>query len=93
MINNEVKDKKKFNMKGQNGKQKMSIYKSFKSNIDGLEEPVNKSGAIKHAAQFTKALEEIANYIQKSITVVAKVIKDAEHPTLIFQSALCLRQL
>ena len=69
MSNEEVKEEKKFNMKRQDGKQKTKIYKSFKSKVDGLEDAVFESGAMKCVAQFTKTLEEITNYVQKSITV------------------------
>ena len=65
-----MKDKKKFNVKGQDGKRKNSVYKPFKSKVIGLEEAVFKSEAVKHAAQFMKTLEEIANYIQKNTTVM-----------------------
>ena len=62
MNNEEIKQEKKFNiMKGRDGKRKASLYKAFKSKIDGLEDTVFESGAMKHAAQFTKTLEEIAN--------------------------------
>ena len=37
---------------------KIIIIQAFKSKIDGLENAVFKSGAMKHAAQFTKMLEK-----------------------------------
>ena len=58
----------------------MTQYKSFKSKVGGLKDAVFKSGAVKHAAQFTKRLEEIA-YVQKNYcSDVAKMTKDVEHP-------------
>ena len=53
MSNKEVKEEKKINMKGWGDKQKTSIYKPFKSKIDGLEDAVFESRATKHAVQFT----------------------------------------
>ena len=45
-----------------------------------------KSGAMNHAAQFTKNLEEIANYMQKNYNSdVAKMIKDMECPVSVFE--------
>ena len=61
------------------------IYKAFRSKIDGLEDAVFESGAVKHAAQFTKTLEEIANYVQRKYNSdVAKMIKDVERPVFEF---------
>ena len=68
MNNQEMKGEKKFNAKGRDGKRKTSVYKPFKSKVEGLEDAVFESGAVKHAAQF----EEIANYIQKNITVTSQ---------------------
>ena len=65
MNNKEVKQENKVFMIGWDGKQKASIYKAFKSKVDGLEDAAFESGAKKHATQFTKMLEEIANYLQK----------------------------
>ena len=65
MSNEDIKEKKKFITKSQDGKHKSSIYKPFKSKVEGLEDAVFKSGAVKHAAQLTKMLEQIANYVQK----------------------------
>ena len=77
-----ISKKKKIVAKGQYGKQKSSLYKPFKSKVEGLEGAVFESGAVKHAYQFTKALEEIANYVQKKYNSdVAKMIKDVERPT------------
>ena len=61
MDNKEMKDEKKFNTRGQDGKRKTSVYKAFRSKVNGLEDAVFESGAVKHAAQFTKTLEEITN--------------------------------
>ena len=67
-------------MKSRDGKQKKSIYKAFKNKVDGLEDTVFESGA-----QFTKMLEEIANYIQKKYNNdVAKMIKDVKRPVFEF---------
>ena len=61
------------------------VYKAFKSKVDGLEEAVIESGAVKHAAQFTKTLEEIAKYVQKKYNSnVAKMIKHVERPKFDF---------
>ena len=61
MNNEEMKDEKKFNAKGRDGKHKKLVYKPFKRKVNGLEDAVFESGAIKHAVQFTKTLEEITN--------------------------------
>ena len=75
----------KFVAKGQDGKQKSSLYKPFKSKVEGLEDAVFESGAVKHAAQFTKTLEEIANYMEKKYNSnVAKMIKVVERPIFEF---------
>ena len=69
-MNNEVmKDENKFNAKGQDGKRKTLVYKPFKSKVNCVEDAVFESGAVKHAAQFMKTLEEISNYVKKIITV------------------------
>ena len=63
----------------------MTVYKPFKSKVEGLEDTVFESGAVKHAVQFTKTLEEIAYYIQKKFNSdVAKMMKDVEHPIFEF---------
>ena len=41
------------------------FYKAFKSKVYGLEVAVFESRAVKHVAQFTKTLKEIAKYFQK----------------------------
>ena len=47
-----------------------------------------KSEAVKHAAQFTKMLDKIANYVQKKYNNdIAKKIKDVECP--IFKFSIC----
>ena len=66
MDNKEMKDEKKYNAKGRKGKRKTSVYKPSKSKVIGLEDAVFKRGAVTHATQFMKTLEEIANYVQKS---------------------------
>ena len=81
----DIKEEKKFVAKGQDGKQKSSLYKPFKSKVEGLEDAVFESGAVRHAAQFTKTLGEIANYVQKKHNSnFAKTIKDMERPTFKF---------
>ena len=86
MSNKEVKEEEKFIAKGRDGKQKTILYKPFKSKIEGLEDAVFESGAVKHAAQFTKMLEEIAKYIQKKYNSdVAKMIKDVERQKFDFR--------
>ena len=50
-----------------------------------LEDAVFESGAVKHASQFKKRLEEIANYVQKKYNSnVAKMIKNVECPIFEF---------
>ena len=66
MSTKDVKEEKKFIVKGWDGKQKPTVYKPFKSKVKGLKDTVFESGAVKHAAQFMKILEEIANYVQKT---------------------------
>ena len=45
MSNKDVKEEKKFIVKGKDVKQKSLVYKPFKSKIDGLEDTVFKGGA------------------------------------------------
>ena len=59
----ENESQKKFIMKSQVGKQKTIQYKPLKSKTEGLEDAVFESSAVKHAAQFSKMLEEIARYV------------------------------
>ena len=81
----DVKEEKKITVKGWEGKQKLTVYKPFKRKVECLESAVFKSGAVKHAAQFMKMLEEITNYIQKKYNSdVVKMIKDMEYPTFEF---------
>ena len=61
MSNEGLKEEKKFMAKNE-------VDKPFKSNVEGLVEACFESGTVKHAAQFTKMLEEIANYVQKITT-------------------------
>ena len=63
MSNEEVKGEKKSIARGRDGRQKTTQYKPFKSKVEGLEDAIFESGAVKHATQFTKTLEEIAKYI------------------------------
>ena len=81
----DVKEEKKFATKGRDGKQKSTIYKPFKSKVESSEDAVFESGAVKNAAQLTKMLEEIVNYMQKKYNSdFAKMIKDMERPTFKF---------
>ena len=67
------------------GKQKATIYKAFKSKVNSLEGKVFESGAMKHVAQSTKTLEEIAIYIHEIYNRdVINMIKDMEHPVFDF---------
>ena len=68
MSNEDVKKEKKFVTKSWDDKQKSLVYKPFKSKGEGLEDSFE-SGTVKHAAQFTKALEDIVNYIKKNVTL------------------------
>ena len=58
----DIKEEKKFITKGQDDKQKLIVYKPFKNKVEGLEDEVFQSGAVKNAAQFTEMLEDITNY-------------------------------
>ena len=61
------------------------IKQGGESKVEGLEDAVFESGAMKHAAQFTNMLEEITNYVQKKYNSdVAKMIKDMERPVFEF---------
>ena len=72
---------KKIITKSQDERQKTVQYKPFKCKVEGLEDAVFESCAVKHAVQFTKMLEEIAQYVlKKSNSDVAKMIKDVERP-------------
>ena len=94
MNNEEIRQEKKVNMKSQHGKWKTSIYKALKSKVDSLEDAVFESGAVKHAAQFTKTLEEIANYVQKKYNSdVAKMIKDVERSVFEFPARPLLKTI
>ena len=63
-MNFEVKEEKKLATKGRDDKRTWPPYKEFKSKVEGLEDAFFESGSVKHAAQFTKTLEEIADYIK-----------------------------
>ena len=65
MNNEDIKGGKKFIAKGQEGKRKTMQHKTFKSKVRELKDAVFESGAVKHAAQFTKTLEEIVKYVKK----------------------------
>ena len=65
MSNNDVEDEKNFIARNRGGKRKIIQYKQFKSKVEGLEEAVFESRAMKHATQFTKMLEEISKYVKK----------------------------
>ena len=63
-----------------------------KSKIKGLKYAVFESCSVKHAAQFTKTLEEIADNVQtKNNSDIAKMIRDIEHSVLSFHSSHELR--
>ena len=64
-----IKEEKKPATKSHKNKKKKSVYKAFKCKVKGLKDTMFESGAVKHAAQFTKSLKEIA-----------KNFKDVEHP-------------
>ena len=67
MSNEDVKEEK-FIAKNRDGKRKTIQYKPFKSEVEGLEDAVVESGAVKYAVQFTKTLEEMSMF--KKITTV-----------------------
>ena len=55
--------------------------KAFKSRVVGLKDAVFDSKSVKHAVQFDKTLEEIADYVQvKYNNDVARMIRDVECP-------------
>ena len=62
MISYETKEEKWLAAKNSENKKKVSMYETFKSKIEGLEDAVLESGSVKHAGQFTKMLEEIAMF-------------------------------
>ena len=49
MSTNKIKEDKKHTMKGQEGKQRASQYKTFKSKVEHLKDAVFDSGAVNHA--------------------------------------------
>ena len=50
-------------------KKKASVYKTFKSNIEGLEDAMCESRAVNHAAQFMKMLQEIEKFVQMKFSI------------------------
>ena len=64
MSNDEIKEEK-FDNKGWDGKRKSVVNMSFKIKVEVLEEAVFESGAVNHAAQLVKTLEDIDKFIQK----------------------------
>ena len=50
----------------------------------GLKDAVFKSGSVKHAVQFTKTLEQIADYIQVKYNRDVAKIREVEHPIFKF---------
>ena len=62
MSNKEIKEEKRFIAKGQEGRWKM-MQDKLSNKVEGLEDAVFESGAVKHAAQFMKTLEEISKYV------------------------------
>ena len=44
------------------------VTKAYKSLIPGIEEPMFNTGQNKYAAQFMRSREEIANYLQRTLT-------------------------
>ena len=63
-MSSKVKEEKKQAAKGWDYKGERPPYKAFKSKVEGLEDAVFESGSVEHAAQFTKTLEGIADYVQ-----------------------------
>ena len=73
--------KRKHAANGQDGKWRTPQYKAFKKKIEGLNIAVFKSRAVKYAAQFTKTLENIIDYVQiKYNSDVARMIRDVKQP-------------
>lgn len=71
--------------RGNNNSQRVSR-KEFKGAEDALEGHVFDVGAAKHAAQFSKTLEEIANYVQRTYTsgggTIGQAIAEMQAPTI-----------
>ena len=79
--NSDFKDKRKHATKVQEDNQSTSQYKTFKSKMEGLEDAIFESGAMKHVTQFTKMLKEIADYVQiKYSSNAVWMIRDVECP-------------
>ena len=83
-MNSELKEEKKLATKGWDDKKKWLMHKAFKSRVEGLKDAVFESGSLKHAAQFTKTLEEIIDYIQIKYNSDVAMIRDMECPVFKF---------
>ena len=63
----------------------MPQYKAFKSRVEGFKDAVFEIGLIKHAAQFTKTLKEIADYVRiKYNGNMARTIRDMKRSVFKF---------
>ena len=58
-----IKKEKKFPAKSKKNKKKALVYKTFKSKVEGVEGAMFQRRAVKHAANFTKLLEETVKYV------------------------------
>ena len=59
-------------LQGRDGKQKLMLYKPLKSKVEGIQDAVFESRAVKYAAQFTKILEEIQKKYNSDIMTMIK---------------------
>ena len=71
--------------KGKDSKQRKPEYKAFKRNLKGLEDFVFENRAMRHAAQFTNALNDFFDCIQiKFNSDVACMIREVEWQLLFY---------
>ena len=80
-MENNSEDKKPAQREQESRRRGAMTYKQFKGEVIGLEEYAYESRAVKHAAQFTKISEAIANYVQVNYnTEVANAIRKLARP-------------
>ena len=79
-----VEEKKLTSQVQENRKKGSMPSKLFKGKTEGLEDAIFESGAVRHAAQFTKTVEALADYVQVKFNAdVATAIRDIERPAIL----------
>ena len=85
MSSDEIKEEKNIAANGRDDERRMPQYEAFKSELEGLQDAVFESGAVRLAAPFPNIPEDVADYVRVKYTGrVTRRIGEVERPMLAY---------